>query len=344
MKNEDILSYRPSIKYKKESKKLRPDLNADTNSITNDYITSENSLKYNSVVLQDIKENFPSSIYSDIEDVINNIKDYISSIENEANNKKQNQIKVNEYLSRIKNKEITSYKDIPEVINDKNQNSTIEVYSELNSELESLEEIKKTFLITNYLVEEADISNLESIDNTTFSKLTEYENNKNGHINYFNLSIDTKVNMLLRGYIETIHMYTQNLYYLIPMDRKHEARNDPKIKKGLEEAFKDLSKYNLIDLSKLTKAKKNRNISKILKHINNTKVNACYMIDAMYELEANPDDYAIYIENVFLKKSKEIDNMVLDLFKEISLLSSYKDDYLDTLIQKEYLRKIFLKF
>lgn len=346
MKNEDILSYRPSIKYQKENKRITPDLNSDigNSNTTNEYITNENSLTYNSVILQDIKENFPSNIYLDIEDVINNIKDYISNIENEANNKKQNQIKVNEYLSRIKNKEITSYKDIPEVIKDENQNSTIEVYSELSSELEYLEEIKKVFLAINYLVEEADVSKLESIDNITFTKLLEYENNKDGHVNYFNLSIDTKVNMLLKGYIEAVHMYTQNLYYLIYMDRKHEAKNDPKIKKGLEETFKDLSKYNLLDLSKLTKAKNNGNISKILKHINNTKVNACYMLDAMYELGANPDDYAIYVENVFLKKSKEIDNMIIDLFKEISLLSSYRDDYLDTLTQKEYLRKIFLKF
>lgn len=338
---EDILSYRPDIKYTKESSinYKSSEYNIDP---TKEYDDNFNVINH-SQVIKDLLKYPPSDIYADILDVVSNIKDYLYNIESEFSSRKVNDTTMGKYFAQIKSKEIV-VEEQEEIINDKYQNSVLEVYSELNSELENLQGVKDTFTKINYFDEDITLEKSSEIDNSFIKKIKEYEGAKANKINYFNLSLDSKINMLLQGYVEAIHIYTQDMYYLLFMDRKHKAPNNEIVEKGLSETFKDLSSYNLSDLKKLTNIKKNSNVEKILKHINNAKVDGNILLDTKDELSFHDEDFAMYVDNVFDRKVKEIDQMILDLFKEISLQCSYKDDYLDTLIKKEYLRKVFLEF
>lgn len=341
----DILSYRPNVNYSKD------ELNKTYINKEDDYNTvpyhkeMENIQKRKSTqVVNDIKEYLPSYIYSDIEDVASNISDYMKSIEEKYGTIKINDVSVSNYISKINSNEIKSYKDIEDIMNSKTINSHVEVYMELNSELEYLNMIKEVFLDINYNDNEISLYDSDVVDNLTMSKIQEYEGSESEKINYFNLSVDAKINMVLQGYVESVNMYSQNLYYLLPMNRQNIAPNDEEVIKGLSTTFDDLSKYNKADLSKLNKVKRKNNLSNILKHINNSKVELNILSDAVSKLSSDSNDYSTYVDNVYLNKANEIKVMVTDLFKEVSLLCSYKDDYLDTLIQKEYLRKVFLEF
>ena len=339
----DILSYRPIIKVPTVNNS-NYDSTYNENELTTIEYTYYDENKNYTQIISDICSYQPNYVYSDLLDVINNIKDYLKHIEIEYSNKIVANTTVDKYINKIKDGEISSYNDIEEVLKDKNSNSIVEVYLELNKELNYLEKIKETFLEINYSNKNISLKECEDKDSLILKKVKEYEGENTEKINYLSLNIDTKTNMVLQGFIEGVNIYSQDLFYLIPMDREHNAPNDETVKNGLNKVFEDLTEYNIKDLRKLEIIKNKGNISNILKHINNSKVDLMELLDASEYLSDDSNDYAMYVDNVYNRKVAEIDDMISDLFKETSLLTMYKDDYISTITQKEYLRKVFLKF
>lgn len=329
----DVIAYRPNLDYNKDVKIQ----------LDGKYYQESNPVEYTQSVISFINTK-PSDTLDIFNQALDKAKSYLSKIYDDFKASLDDFMSFDSFvksLSEGNSDYVANY--IKEHSNDVNSETGIEIFkyiSDAVSEVSNIKAIYNKILYGDYDIEQSEALSRDEVYN---KKFIEYENSKDyTSINYAALKVDTLFNKSVQGYANVMDSYIDNLYSVYNKEPYAESvSGDEKLGSVISTMFNNATYTNDGDNKKLATYTNRDILPSIIYSIVENRKDFLNMINVKSVLE-NTDfqNYDIINKNIE-KINTTINDSIIDFNKAIISSSMYRDDILDSINEKDYLRNIY---
>ena len=218
--------------------------------------------------------------------------------------------------------------------NNINGNTLIESWDAANKTYNEIANLFDTFK-SIYYTKDIELNDAIDIDNGLITKLTSLDSINTNKINYPALTIDTQINQVMSSYINVVTSYVNGFSEII-FDNNNSIEN-PSLKSLYDNLFSNISNTNNYDRNKHEKYIGTNIINSTLINAINKRSDMINTMKVSSSLNNNSDSINNYMNNYI----DNTFNSVVEFNKSIVTSTIYKNDYINSLFEKNKIRNIY---
>lgn len=322
----EILSYRPYINYHKEK---------------SNYFSSNNETN---IAIVDYIDNIPSNNVIKMNNIIFSAQGIMNNLKNTFIEEKYMGFTFLQYVDLISdNKNNSSDNIYNNAIDDIKSNIVIEVYKQLNDEIESIYNFNKLYKKINFGNDEINLEEVIELCNDNVKTISSLVNTNPEKINFASMNYESKLNKLVEIKLELSDVYINNLNSIAISDiSQDDVISNKDVKIGMNLLFNDINNKYKDLLNKFEVSNSYENFSKLYSNISLKLTDLYEMLSLKKSLFENAgNEFCTDIENYIIEKGDEIDADISNMYKGTAGSSIIENNFLDILNRKDIIKKAY---